>query len=265
MDYIGPREIELKIHGLVKEDHGRVPGRVFANKLKQLISALEAADILANGKVTHEYVLSSMHMSNPTAILKEVVKAGEEEGRSSIPVFEAAVDDIKTASGQSVHLGPLVRRVGLLAGGAENSFLFGEVRTASSNVIRIDDFLRRRAIDARVAERGEWFEGVAFGSFDGILQYADTRGANPLIKLTLSAGGKEIDCICKQDEIATIGKELDHRVRVYGRAFYSAKSPLPERVEVTKITPVRTNADLSKWVGSFKSFEAEDWDGQPDA
>ena len=72
MDAIGPRQIELKLHGLTTEDHGRVPGRLFATKLTQLINALEAADTVANGDTIHDYVLAAMHMSEPTAILAEI-------------------------------------------------------------------------------------------------------------------------------------------------------------------------------------------------
>ena len=51
---IGPRQIELKLHGLTSEDHGRVPGRLFATKLTQLINSLEASDLIANGDAVHD-------------------------------------------------------------------------------------------------------------------------------------------------------------------------------------------------------------------
>ena len=54
MEVIGPRQIEFKVHGLTAEDHGRVPARVFATKLTQLVAALEAADVIANGEAVHE-------------------------------------------------------------------------------------------------------------------------------------------------------------------------------------------------------------------
>lgn len=46
MEALGPHQIELRVHGLTERDHGRVSGRVFANKLRQLVGALEESDNL---------------------------------------------------------------------------------------------------------------------------------------------------------------------------------------------------------------------------
>lgn len=261
MDEIGPKQIELKIHGLTKEDHGRVPGRVFANKLKQLIGALEAADRLANGKVVHDYVLASMHMSEPTAVLAEIPLSDDIKGGSAIPVFNEAVEGIKTNDQRVRSLASVVKKVGLLTSGAESKFGFAEVRTADSKVVRIDDFLRKRATVARKESQAGWFDGVVNASFDGVLDYVDLRGTLPQIKLTLSAGGKEIDCICHRADIEKLGDSLHRRVRVHGRAIYTASSPLPMRVEVSSIDPVKGDADFSRWKGAFRPFEIESWDG----
>ena len=261
MTELGQRQIELKVHGLTREDHGRVPARVFANKLKQLVGALEAADTIANGKLVHEYVLASMHMSEPTAVLAERPLIDIDDGRSAIPVFNDAVEGVKTNDKRVTELAPVVRYVGLLTSGAEAKFGFAEVRTADSNVVRIDEFLRKRAATARKRLVGSWFDGLVNGSFDGVLDYVDLRGALPQIKLTLSAGAKEIDCICKREDIEALGGALNHRVRVYGRAIYTAASPLPMRVEVTSIQPLKEDADFTRWKGSFRAFEQADWEG----
>lgn len=260
MEPLGPRQIELKIHGLTPEDHGRVPARLFATKLKQLVNALEAADSIANGDLMHDYVLANMHMSEPTALLKEVPRKDAGDGRSAIPVFNDAVEGIKTHDARVVRLAPVVRRVGLLTGGAETQFGFAEVRTADPGVIRIDDFLRRRAKSARDQAKGSWYDGAAYGSFDGVLNYIDLRGSLPQIKLTLSAGEKELDCVCRRDDIDALGEALHHRVRVHGRAIYTSAHPLPMRVEVTSIEPVKQSPDFTRWKGAFRPFEL-DWDG----
>jgi hypothetical protein len=49
-------------------------------------------------------------------------------------------------------------------------------------------------------------------------------------------------------------------VRVFGRAIYDGKSPLPRRIEVTDFQEVATDADFTKWRGSFNPFEIEDWE-----
>jgi hypothetical protein len=262
VDAIGPRQIELKVHGLSKEDHGRVSARVFANKLKQLVSALEAADAVANGGIVHSYVLASMHMSEPTAVLAEIPidEDGGDFG-SAIPIFNDAIEGIKTHDSRIERLGSVVKKISLLTSGVESKFGFAELTTQHFNVVRIDDFLRRRAVQAKRDSGDKWFNGTAFGTFDGILKYVDLRGSLPQIKLTLTAGGKEIDCICRREDIETLGDTLSQRVRVYGRAIYTGTLPLPIRVEVTSVEPVKENADFSRWKGSFRPFAIESWDG----
>jgi hypothetical protein len=260
VDAIGPRQIELKVHGLTKEDHGRVLARTFATKLTQLVAALEAADTLANGDATHDYVLANMHMSEPTALLREIPIRSDKDGRSAIPVFNDAIDGIKVQDSRVVTLAPVVEKVSRLTAGAESRFGFAEVRT-DAVVTRIDEFLRKRANAARKSARGVWYDGVSLGSFDGILDYVDLRGSLPQIKLTLSAGGKEIDCVCSREDIDALGDALHSRVRVHGRAIYSSTSPLPLRVEVSSIEPIKKDGDLTRWRGAFRPFTIEAWDG----
>lgn len=258
---LGPRQIELKVHGLTTEDHGRVPARVFANKLKQLVSSLEAADRFANGRTVHDYVLASMHMSEPTAVLREIpILEAEESSSSAIPVFNDAVEGIKTRDVRLEKLAPVIKSVGLLTSGASTKYGFAEVRTTGDNIIRIDDFLRKRAAEAKRAAADPWFSGAVYSTFDGVLDYVDARGALPQIKLTLTAGGKELDCICRKDDIETLGASLHKRVRVAGRAIYSASSPLPLRVEVTSVDTVPEAGDFSRWRGSFQPFELTPWE-----
>lgn len=260
-DAISPRQIELRVHGLTQEDHGRVPGRVFANKLRQLVSALEASDEIANGKGVHEYVLAAMHMSQPTALLSEVPRSSGSvmEGRSAIPTFNEAIDAIKTNDGRAQRLRPVIHHISEMTAGAEKKFGFAEVQTGVE-VVRIDDFLRKRAITAKKSASGKWYEGASFGSFDGKLDYVDNRGALPQIKLTLSAGGKEIDCVCPRELIEDLGQSIDHRVRIHGRAIYTSGLPLPIRVEVKRIEHIPSGADLTRWQGSFRPFFANEWD-----
>lgn len=259
MELFDRSQIELKVHGLTTEDHGRVPARLFATKLTQLVAALEAADVMANGDAAHDYILASLHMSEPTALLKEVPLDDRAVINSAIPIFNDAADGIKIQDGRVQKLAPVVKRISRLTGGAESRFGFAEVKT-TDNVVRIDDFLKKRAATARRTVRGDWYDGASFGSFDGLLKYVDTRGARPQIKLTLSAGGKEIDGICNREDVEALGDALDSRVRVYGRAIYASNSPLPLRIEVSSIEPIKKDGDISRWRGAFKPFTIEAWD-----
>ena len=261
MDRVELGQIELKVHGLTAEEHGRVPARVFANKLKQLVSVLEAADVLTNGRLTHTYVLASMHMSVPTATLAEIPLNNQEiSENSAIPVFDEAIESIKTQNSKIGYFDSVVRRVTLLTSGVDSKFGFAEIRTASPNIIRVDEFLRKRANTAKKNKVEPWFNGAAIASFDGILDYVDARGVLPQIKLTLSAGSKEIDCVCRREDIDTLGNALKKRVRIYGRAIYAGSSPLPIRVEVSSIEAVPQPGDFSRWKGSFRPFEIAPWE-----
>ncbi len=262
MDNLGNKQIELKVHGLTLEEHGRVPARLFANKLRQLVDALEAADRIANGELAHEYVLASMHMSQPTAVLNEIPLTDEgKDSDSAIPIFNEAVEGIKTQDQRVQRLSAVVKRVGLLTSGVDQKFGFAEIRTGNDNIVRIDDFLRKRAIIARKDIAENWYNGAVMGSFDGVLDYVDARGVQPRIKLTLSAGEKEIDCIYQSDDFDALRDALHKRVRVYGRAIYASNSPLPMRVEVKDIEAIEGSQDFTKWRGSFRDFAIESWDG----
>lgn len=262
MDEIGPNQIEFKVHGLTKADHGRVPARVFANKLRQLVTALEAADAIANGDKTHDYLLARMHMSEPTAVLAEVLIDGRSTERgSAIPIFSDAIEGIKTQDSRINKLSSVVKKVSLLTSGVEKKFGFAEVRTAQDKIVRIDEFLRKRASIAKNDIASHWYSGAVMGTFDGILDYVDLRGSLPQIKLTLSAGEKEIDCIYQGGDIEALGNSLHKRVRVFGRAIYASNSPLPMRVEVSEVKTIHGSGDFTKWKGSFRPFIAETWDG----
>lgn len=263
MSLIDRDHLELKVHGLTSADHGRVPGRIFADKLKQVIFALQEADRLTNGQVVHEYVLASMHMSEPTAVLAERVCSSSgnvfSDCKSAIPIFSEAFEAIEANNRRVAELAPVINRIRQLTGGVNKKFGFAEVRT-EDRVFRIDEFLRKRAAQVHRKDMGAWFDGIVFGSFDGVLSFVDLRGSLPEIKLTLTAGEKEIDCVCRREDVDSLRSVLDRRVRVSGRAIYNSNSPLPMRVEVQSFEPVETGSNFAKWQGSFEPFEQSDWD-----
>lgn len=258
----GPNKIELRLHGFTLDEHGRIPAKIFATKLSQFVAALEAADMLTNGRAAHQYLIDGLHASVPSVIIREELIAPSEPqaAKTAFTTFDDAVDGIKASDSRIEKLRPVVAKISLMTQGVEKTFGFAEIQRSNDDVIRIDEFLRKRASEARKVRKHTFYRGIAVGSFDGILNYVDARGDLPQIKLSLTAGGKEIDCVCKREDIDALGDALLKRVRIYGRAIYSEKSPLPQRVEVFDIKPVNPEPDLSKWKSALAPFDVDPWE-----
>ena len=95
-------------------------------------------------------------------------------------------------------------------------------------------------------------EGTAMGVFDGIIQEIDARGTLVRGKITLTAGGREIDCVFRRDDIASLRDSFDRRARVEAIAHYDGVSLLPVRLDVKAIKIIKTNPDLVGWRGKLK-------------
>lgn len=273
MDRLAEGKIQLVVHSAgpsLDDDDTGVSAAVFAQKLGQLVAALGAADEAVNGSRVHEYTIARLHTSTPTAILRERPReSGQfDEWRleSGIEAFASCASAIATGESDAVQrFGKCAEKVLTLTKGAGRRFGFMEA-TVADNVIRIDPFLSERAATivspkplALASDAQKWFKGVTEGSFVGSVKEADLRGALPEIKLVLSAGGKEIDCVCRGLPIDDIRAALDRRVRITGRALYDGKSGLPRRVEVRSIEHFKTEVDFKRWSGGFEPFEAVEW------
>lgn len=261
-------QVELKVFGMPHVNNEEVPATVFADKIKALVAALKAADASAHGRNLHEYTIFRLHTSEPTAILQErpLPKLLVSIANSAIPIFSKGVEDIGEHASRSKGDAKFAGAIASLTRGARKRFDYGTVRTAKS-VQRLDDFLHDRARAAKRASefegipKGGWFRGTVESSFDGKLQFVDTRGPLPQIKLTLSSGGLEIDCVCRREDVDLLGEALEHRVRVYGKAIYDGSSGLPRRVIVREIKPVGLPGNFERWKGAFEPFELASWDG----
>lgn len=271
-DDLSPGLLRFKVHGPEGSDRREVPAAVFAQKLAILVRALKAADRAMNDGAANEYTIASLNNSSPTAVLRERPMAWPLNvlaPKSGIEGFASCANAVIVGDPAALNFGKCAKEISLLARGAKKGFDYAEVWTDTANVIRVDAFLAERAEASINPEAGRptvrgWFKGAAIGAFDGVLRMADLRGALPEIKLALSAGGKEIDCVCKGVAIPTIGAALNRRVRVSGRAIYDGNSGLPRRVEVTHIEPVKEEVDFTRWKGAFERFEIPDWDGGGD-
>ncbi|MER8517970.1 hypothetical protein NKI48_16465 [Mesorhizobium sp. M0644] len=272
VDSLRAGQVLFRVHAQAVD--GEVDAGVFAAKLTTLIKALKAADRAVNkGLSAHQYTIAKLHTSSPTAILNErLALAVPYPLLSGISAFDSCADTLALGERPDLEIfGGTVQKIKSLATGASNSFGYAEIWTDNDSVVRVDPFLRERADAAIAFERelaapvkARWFKGNVFASFDGTLKAVDLRGAVPQIKLTLKAGGKDIDCICRAEHFEEIKEALNRRVRVSGRAIYDGKSGLPRRVEVARIDLTREAGDVSRWRGSFEPFDTPDWPGDND-
>ena len=268
---IGENELLFRMHAR-KDDYDLVSASIFAKKLSDLIKALQAADrSVNNGQITHDYKIAKLRSSSPTVLLCEerLPKFSSRfDIEPVIPAMDSCLDAvIEGQSDRAQQFGNCAVIVSRLATGAQKRFGYAEVWTGPKRVYRVDNFLHDQAIAASAVRKAteiandQWYRGSVFGSFDGHVQFVDTRGELPEIKLTLSAGHQEIDCVCRSDQIEQIGASINKRVRIHGRAIYDGTSGLPRRVEISSIEPVASDVDFTKWKGSFKPFLPSPWPG----
>lgn len=249
----------LTIHGL-DEDNKLVRAEVVAQKLQALIRGLRAADVLANGKVTHNFIITEMRVSSAVFKVREKQATHGDAPQSTIPVFEKAVQSVYQGDVGVARLpSRLVNSISSLSSGAEKRFAHAEVGEGE-NIVRIDDYLFRQAVRAKTAldvvkeaATPEYFNGVAVSSFDGTLQLLDSRGTALLTKLTLTGSRREIDCIVNKAHLPEFREYFDKRVRVEGRAHYNRASALPERVDAVRIDAIKAEANLLRWRGAFEA------------
>ena len=274
MEAIGVDQLQFVVHGTDTATDDMVSAAVFARKLGALVRALRAADKAVNrGVEWHDYKIARLHTSSPTAILQERTKPkyGIIRGRSGIDALDRCAGAIAEGNvEQARSFGQCAMEISRLAKGSQREYGYAEIWTTSSKVWRVDPFLMERAVaviqpeSAMPEEDAAWYKGVAYGSFDGVVQVVDVRGALPQIKLVLSAGGKQIDCVCRSEDIESIRNALNRRVWVDGRAIYDGKSGLPRRIEVSAIRLVQERGDFTRWKGAFEAFEIPMWEGDED-
>jgi hypothetical protein len=274
MEALAPGLIRFRIHsphntvGTTDED---VSASVFASKLATLVRALKAADKAANqGAAVHEYRIRKLQSSSPTVLLAEtqISKAMAVFGQSGIDAFEDCANAITVGDlDRAKQYGSCALQISKLAKGADKTFGYAEVWTANDNIIRVDPFLVEQAKmvvepdrSAALVSASEWYKGAAHGTFIGTILQVDLRGALPEVKLVLSAGGKQIDCVCRANDVEIIRSTLNRRVRVSGTAIYDGKTGLPRRIRVSDIQPIDGAGDFSRWSGAFEPFEPTLWE-----
>jgi hypothetical protein len=279
---LGRGEIRFRVHG-PDTATDEVTAAVFSRQLGTLYRALRAADRAINGRLIHDYVIANLSTSTPTALLSE---RPIRKFRDHLPISHSGIDALADcidaitvgAEERANRYQSCVKQVAKFA-----RIGYSELWTGEESVFRVDPFLTERAkaiVESRpmveyatpplltheAVQQRQWYKGAADGSFDGTVKVADMRGALPLITLVLTAGGAEIECVCRESDKDDIRSALDRRARVHGRAIYDGTSGLPRRVEVRKIEVVNGNRDFTRWRGAFEPFDLEaDWMDDEDA
>ena len=246
---------------------------MFAQKLNAFLRGLKLADQFANGKRRHEFIIEDLEISSAQVRIREKQRAAERPLVSSVEQYESAAKAIY-GSEPSLSKFPreLLQTFRALSRGTNKTFQHGEIEFDGSNVIRIDDYLLSQSEKATVLpdphhgtkSGAAFFRGTSIGTFDGVLRVIDSRGELLRATLLTTAGDREIDCVVKKDRIQEFAANFDHRVRIEGAAHYDGETPLPARVDVNSIRPVKVDADLTRWRGAFRGSAAlkEDWNDE---
>ncbi len=236
------REVTLTIHGL-PVDNGNVRADAFLSEFRALVQSLKLGDRQLNRRRSHAYLIIELNVGrSATATIRETVTTTKKRQlpAPSVPYVAAAVESM------------------------ESNFSHAEIVFEENKIIRIDDYFAKQVERALQRLEGELqteqahFRGVSFDSFDGVLKEADARGVLLRGKLVLTGGNVEIDCVFNRDDIPTVRDSFDRRVRVSGIGHYDGKLPLPERLDVKQLVPIKSDADLVRWRGALVRHSADD-------
>lgn len=261
-----PGETTLVLHGL-DADNRVVRGDVFARKLTALINGLRAADKFANGKASFSYMVEDLATRHSTLTTLREKRRTKKSAVSSVQIYSEIASSVYNGGNVAArfpHL--LLRHIYNLCVGVEKQFSHGEIAFVNDNIIRVDDFLIRQADiaghqfgEALDSEEKQFFSGISYGSFDGVIEEIDARGTMFRGKLIPTGGTAEIDCVMNKERIPEVTTKFHKRASVSGIVHYTAESALPARIDVSGIRLLneRGAADLTRWRGAFSSMLVE--------
>lgn len=253
----GQDEIKLTVHGL-DVDASRVRADIFAEKLRQLVKALQQADSFQNRGRKYNVLIADLKVASASALLRESqFKKARRVVRPGILVGHVA-DAIQSGNPNlSEFPKNIVASLRNVAKASGDQFAHAEATFYGHNVVRFDTFFEHRAsraiemIEKPEVENLRWFEGVVFSEFDGTIKQLDSRGNVFRGKVVLSINGAEIDCVFNRQDIEEISAAFEKRCVIRGRAIYEGDSPLPARIQVRSVRVLRSGADLAKWRGEL--------------
>ena len=263
MDVHENNDVSLAIYGFLS-DGGKVRAGVFLREVRSFLSALQSADWIINRSEQHDYFVEDLRKSSDIVQLRETRlrkrrRYHQDRPASAVNAFRRMLTSVynseKDANELPTEFIRILNRVTKQAGLA---FEHAEIRF-DTEVIRIDDYLHRK-VERLLQKEGEEadklplkrnFAGISYASVDGSLQVADLRGDLVRGTFTLSAGGKEVDCVIRKEDLPSIRVTLGLRVRADVIAHYDGESLLPVRLEIKTLKLVKTDADLGRWQGAF--------------
>ena len=259
------RKLSFTLHGQ-EAMNKRVVASVFAAKILAIVRGLRSADASVNGGRFYEYVIAGLGTGSAYAAFDEVVTSRKMPVKSAVATYGDCIDALSHSDfRKALRFGATVDQVAALAEGAGEQFAHGELAIDDGKAFRVDEFLARQAdLAKRLRDEDDaglkYYAGTAVGSFDGEIQEVDLRGDLQRVKLILTAGGSEIDCVLRGFTLDQVRAVLGARVWAEGEAVYSGESGLPVRLEISKIAPIKPKANFRRWKGSFAPFELTEWE-----
>ena len=263
-DELTQGEVRLRVHASA-DTNNRVRGKVFARQLAALIKALESADKAANGGVRHDYVITGLEQKSAQASLTQVVSSKKSRRESPVVLLPKIINAVRSSDTPTViRFAEAVSSLRKMTKGAGSAYSHADLQVGASQSMRIDEFFEKQLSDAlkvvaAASTPQRFYTGIAYGSFDGLVKEVDLRGDTPRLKLILTAGNIEVDCVTQGLSIEEIRSALDMRAWVDGKAFYNGSTALPERIEVTAMRLVSQKPDLLRWSGAFKVIDHPEW------
>jgi len=256
-------DVSLAIYGFVS-DGGKVRAGMFLRELRSFLTALQIADWTANRSEQHDYFVEDLRKSSDIVQLRETrtrqrKRHHVDRPASAVRAFHRMVTSVYNSERDAAELPEdFIKTLHRVTRYAGLTFEHAEIHF-DTDIIRIDDYLNRKVERLLHKEDNEPdkppvkrnFAGISYASVDGSLQVADLRGDLVRGTFTLSAGGKEIDCVIRKDNLSSIRATLGLRVRADVIAHYDGESLLPIRLEIKTLKLVKADADLGKWQGAF--------------
>ena len=249
--------VTLTVHGL-QADNDFVRAEVFLEKFRALLKSLKISDSAVNGKKSHDIIITGLQIGSAEATIREKISVRKSlQIRFATPYFSQALNAVYNGDRYlDRYPKDLIKSFEPLAK-IDKRFSHGEIAFGDGKVIRIDEYLSKQTSRAlKRFETGDetverYFEGISFGMFDGVLKEIDSRGILVRGTLILTAGGKEIECLFKREDIPKLRENFERRARVEAKAHYDGENLLPVRLDVKRIEPIIDAPDVGRWRGVF--------------
>lgn len=247
----------------IESDGASVRADVFASKMQAVVQAINKADKIANqNNRTATLVVDDLQYGSAIVSFRERVKSKGSVRVSGAALLMLVMEAISVTPSQlPEEYKNMLPKVVPLVSDVEKKFSHAVISGRAGNTIRIDGYFAERLKIAQHAVKDEenmFFSGVENGAFDGSIKLVDTRGDINRGKIILTAGGKEVDCIFSKEMLPIIKESISQRVSVFGMAYYSPSSLLPDRIEIKSIDSIKMDADLTRWKSSFDLSGIED-------